>query len=59
MLFCDPQAPSLPCFYLTVIHELEYLGSQMKQSVIQGIKHSLKSLASLKKHNHTVVKPLP
>ena len=37
-----------------VTHELEYLGSQMKQSVIQGIKHSLKSLASLKKHNHTV-----
>ena len=38
----------------SVTHELEYLGSQMKQSVIQGIKHSLKSLASLKKHNHTV-----
>ena len=37
-----------------VTHELEYLGSQMKQSVIQGIKHNLKSLASLKKHNHTV-----
>ena len=37
-----------------VTHELEYLGSQMKQSVIQGIKHSLKALASLKKHNHTV-----
>ena len=26
-----------------VTHELEYLGSQMKQSVIQGIKHSLKT----------------
>ena len=37
-----------------VTHELEYLGSQMKQSVIHGIKHSLKSLASLKKNNHTV-----
>ena len=37
-----------------VTHELEYLGSQMKQSVIQGIKHSLKGLASLKKHHHTV-----
>ena len=37
-----------------ITHELEYLGSQMKQSVIQGIKQSLKSLASLKKHNHTV-----
>ena len=34
-----------------VTHELE---SQMEQSVIQGIKHSLKGLASLKKHNHTV-----
>ena len=37
-----------------VIHELQYLGSQMKQSVIQGMKHSLKSLSALKKHNHTV-----
>ena len=37
-----------------VTHELKYLASQMKQSVIQGIKHSLKSLATLKKHNHTV-----
>ncbi|MBR4196813.1 MAG: transposase [Synergistaceae bacterium] len=37
-----------------VTHELEYLGSQMKQSVIQGIKYSLKGLAELKKHNHTV-----
>ena len=37
-----------------VTHELEYLGSQMKQSVIHGIKHSLKGLAALKKHNHKV-----
>ena len=37
-----------------VAHELEYLGSQMKQSVIQEIKHSLKTLASLKKHNYSV-----
>ena len=37
-----------------VTHELEYLGSQMKQSVVQGIKHSLKGLAALKKHNHSV-----
>ncbi|MBR4196709.1 MAG: transposase [Synergistaceae bacterium] len=37
-----------------ITHELEYLGSQMKQSVIQEIKHSLKGLATLKKHNHTV-----
>ena len=35
-----------------VTHELQYLGSQMKQSVIQGIKHSMKSLLALKKHNH-------
>ncbi len=39
---------------LPVTHEIEYLASQMKQSVIQGIKHSLKGLAVLKKHNHTV-----
>ena len=37
-----------------VTHELEYLSSQMKQSVIQGIKHSLKGLATLKKRNHSV-----
>ena len=37
-----------------VTHELKYFGSQMKQSVIQAIKHSLKGLAALKKHNHTV-----
>ncbi|MBR1657198.1 MAG: transposase [Synergistaceae bacterium] len=37
-----------------VTHELEYLSSQMRQSVIQGMKHSLKSLSALKKHNHTV-----
>mgnify|MGYP002624690714 CR=1 FL=1 len=37
-----------------VKHELEYLSSQMKQSVIQGIKHSLKGLAALKQHNHRV-----
>ena len=34
----------------TVMRELEYLGSQMKQSVIQGIKSSLKSLSSSKKN---------
>ena len=32
-----------------VTHDLQYLGSQMRQSVIQGIKHNMKSLASLKK----------
>ena len=37
-----------------VTHELQYLSAQMKQSVIQGIKYSLKSLASSKKHNHPV-----
>lgn len=29
-----------------VTHELQYLGSQMKQAVIQDIKHSLKALGS-------------
>ena len=28
-----------------VTHELQYLGSQMKQSVIQGIKYNIKSLS--------------
>ena len=37
-----------------VTHDLQYLGSQMKQSVIQGIKYSLKSLSALKKNNHRV-----
>ena len=37
-----------------VTHELQYLGSQMRQSIIQGIKHSLKSLSTLKKHNHKI-----
>ena len=37
-----------------VTHELQYLASQMKQSVIQGIKHTLKGLAALKEHNHSV-----
>ena len=37
-----------------VIHELQYLGSQMKQAVIHGIKHSLKTLAALKARNHDV-----
>ena len=37
-----------------VQHELKYLGSQMKQSVIQGIKTSLKSLSELKQNNHKV-----
>ena len=38
----------------TVMHLLQYLGSQIKQAVIQGIKHSLKALAALKARNHTV-----
>ena len=33
-----------------VTHELQYLSSQMRQSVIQGIKYSIKSLASLREH---------
>ena len=37
-----------------VTHELQYLGSQMRQSVIQGIKDSIKALAALREHNHKV-----
>ena len=37
-----------------VTHELKYLGSQMIEAVIQGIKYNIKSLASLKKRNYTV-----
>ena len=37
-----------------VTHELKYLSSQMRQSVIQGIKHNIKSLASSRKNNHKV-----
>ena len=38
----------------SVSHELQYLASQMKQAVVQGIKHSLKALAALKTRNHKV-----
>lgn len=34
-----------------VTHELKYLGSQMRQSVIQNLKDSMKSLSSLKKNS--------
>ncbi len=37
-----------------VTHDLQYISSQMRQSVIQGIKYSLKSLSALKKNNHSV-----
>ncbi len=37
-----------------VTHQLQYISSQMRQSVIQGIKYNLKSLSSLKKKNHSV-----
>ena len=37
-----------------VTHDLQYISSQMKQSVIQSIKSSLKALSSLKKNNHKV-----
>ena len=37
-----------------VTHDLQYISSQMKQSVIQSIKCSLKALSSLKKNNHQV-----
>ncbi|MBQ3398990.1 MAG: transposase [Synergistaceae bacterium] len=39
----------------SVTHNLQYISSQMKQSVIQSIKCSLKALSSLKKNNHKVV----
>ena len=35
-----------------VIHELQYISSQMREAVIHGIKHSLKSLSSKKKRHH-------
>ena len=38
----------------TVTHGLQYILSQMKQSVIQSIKSSLKALSSLKKNDHKV-----
>ena len=34
-----------------VTRELQYLSSQMRQSVIQGIKNNMKSLASLREHD--------
>ncbi len=34
-----------------VTHGLQYLGSQMRKSVIQGIKDSMKALAVLREHN--------
>ena len=37
-----------------VMHELQYLWSQMKQAVIQSIKHNLKALAALKARHHEV-----
>ena len=37
-----------------VIHELKYLSSQMRQSIIQGIKHNIKSLASVKKNKYKI-----
>ena len=39
----------------SVTHNLQYISSQMKQSVIQSIKSSLKALSSLKKNKHKVV----
>ena len=35
-----------------VTYQLEYLSSQMRQSVIQDLKNNMKSLAALRKHNH-------
>ena len=34
-----------------VTHGLEYISSQMRQSVIQGLKNNMKGLASLREHN--------
>ena len=34
-----------------VTHELQYLGSQMRQSVIQGLMDNLKALAALRENN--------
>ena len=38
----------------SVTHDLQYISSQMRQSVIHGIKWSLKALSSLKKNKHKV-----
>ena len=37
-----------------VIRELKNLSSQMKQSVIQGVKHNMKSLSAMKKHSRKI-----
>ena len=37
-----------------ITHELQYLGSQIKQSVVRGRKHSLKALATIKTRKHEV-----
>ena len=34
-----------------VTHELRYISSQMRQSVIQGLKDNMNSLVSLREHN--------
>ena len=34
-----------------VTHELQYISSQMRQSVIQGLKDSMKALVALREHN--------
>ncbi len=35
-----------------ITHVLQYISSQMKQSVIQGLKDSMKAIAALREHNH-------
>ena len=37
-----------------VTHELQYISSQMRQSVIQGLKDSMKALATLREHNRKI-----
>ena len=35
-----------------VTHEIQYLSSQMRQCVLQGIKNSMKAIATLRERNH-------
>ncbi|MBQ6981337.1 MAG: hypothetical protein IJQ15_02775 [Synergistaceae bacterium] len=41
----------------SVTYDLQYISSQMKQSVIQSIKSSLKALSSLKKFGGYAISP--
>ncbi len=37
-----------------ITHELQYLGSQMRQSVIQSLKDNMKALATLREPNRKI-----